>query len=84
MHVIFAVNCWVSMKLLNRTQPTNLQLCSNQSINQPKFLVWAERVPKNTFALSPCTYAFLLSSFDESVFRIILFIIGKDGVDREH
>ena len=33
MHVRFVVHCWVNMKPLNRTQPTNLQLCSNQSTN---------------------------------------------------
>ena len=53
MHVICVVHCWVNMKPLNRIQPTNFQLCSNQSINQPQFLVWGERVPKNTFAPSP-------------------------------
>ena len=50
MHVIFVVNCWVDMKLLNRTQPTNLQRCSNQSTT---ILGWGERAPKNTFAPSP-------------------------------
>ena len=53
MNAIFVVNCRVNMKPLNRTQPTNLQLCSNQS----QFLVWSERAPKNTFGPSPhvCT-----------------------------
>ena len=50
MHVIFVVNCWVDMKLLNRTQPTNLQRCSNQSTT---ILAWGERANKNTFAPSP-------------------------------
>ena len=53
MHAIFVVYCLVNMKPLNRTQPTNLQLCSEQSINQPQFSVWGEREPKNTFAPSP-------------------------------
>ena len=33
MHAIFVVRCWVNMKTLYSTQPTNLQLCSNQSTN---------------------------------------------------
>ena len=53
MHATFVVNCWVNVKPLNRTQPTNLQLCSNQSTNLPQFLVWGERTPKNIFARSP-------------------------------
>ena len=52
MHAIFVVNCWVNMKPLNHTQPSNLQLCSNQSPKQSQFLVWGERAPKNTFAPS--------------------------------
>ena len=49
MHATFDVNGWVNMKLLNRTQSTNLQLCLNQSTNQPQYLVWGERALKNTF-----------------------------------
>ena len=33
MHAIFVVHCWVNMKPLNRTQPTNFQLCSNHWTN---------------------------------------------------
>ena len=53
MHATFAVHSCFNMKPLNRTQPTNFQLCSNQSTSQPQFLVWRERAPQNTFAPSP-------------------------------
>ena len=53
MYAIFVAKCWFNMKPLNRTQPTHLQLCSNQSTSQPQFLVWGERAPKNTFVPSP-------------------------------
>ena len=52
MHATFVVNCWINMKPLNRTQLTNLQLCSNQSTNQPPLLIWGEGPPRSTFALS--------------------------------
>ena len=52
-HAIFIVHCWVNIKSLNRTQRTKLQLCSNQSTNQPQFLVWGEGTPKSSFAPSP-------------------------------
>ena len=68
MHAIFIVNCWINIKSLNHTEPTNLQLCSNQSTNQPQFLVWGEGAPKNTFDPSPhicrsvpaCAHAYFL------------------------
>ena len=53
MHAIFVVHCWVNMRTLNHTQPTNLQLNSNQSTNHN---LWFgdEGPPKNTaFAVSP-------------------------------
>ena len=43
------------MKPLTRTQPTNLQLYSNQSINQPHPLVWGERGPKVLLPWVPIT-----------------------------
>ena len=63
MHAIFVVHCWVNMKPLNRTQPTNLQLCSNQSTNHNSwFRVW--RAPQNTFALTPYICVSVPSSMD--------------------
>ena len=64
MIAIFVVNCWVNMKPLNCSQPTNLQLCSNQSTNQPQFLIWGERASKNIFAPSPIFVDRSLCSID--------------------
>ena len=70
MHATFVVHCWVNMKPLNRTQPTNLQLYSNQSTNRN---LWFEvKGPlKNIFALSlhfcrsvPVTDTILISKFN--------------------
>ena len=70
MNAIFVVNCWVNTKPLNRTQPTNLQLCSNQLTNQPQVLVWGER-GKNTFAPSSHIYR-LVSGWNTQDFGLIL------------
>ena len=52
-HTIFVVHSWVNTWPLNRTQPTNLQLYSDQSTNHNSwFGVRRPRAPKNNFAPS--------------------------------
>ena len=76
MHAIFVVHCRVNMKPLNHTLLTNLQLCSDQSINQSQFLVWDEGAPKNTFARSPYVYRSV------PAFKCLISCTGCRGIHR--
>ena len=58
--------CYIFCELLVKHEAiksysTNLQLCSNQSTNQPQFLIWCERTPKNTFSPSLHIYISVLA-----------------------
>ena len=72
MHATFVVHYWVNMKPLNRTQPSNLQLCSNQSTNhnswfgvrgpQPRVTMFVDRSLAVTLSDSKYFYDIITSS----------------------
>ena len=67
MHAIFVVHCRVNMKPLNRTQPSNLQLCSNQSTNHSSWF-GVRGPPQNTSVPSPHVCK-SVPDYVQSVFR---------------